>query len=499
MARLFIFAVGGTGARVLRSLTMLLAAGMRLPDCDQVVPVLVDPDTQNGDVTRTVELLKRYARIHNALHQDGQHPKKQGFFGQPLATLAQLNTAGAEGLRDSFVYDFGGINQSFKDYIHYNEASVETRGLLDLLFTPDSLNASLDLGFRGSPNVGSVVLNSLVQAPEMRYLAQSLNADDRVFFISSIFGGTGAAGFPLLVKNLRDPDVDLPQAAVRARVPAGALVLLPYFKLQQPSAQEKADGRDFIDSNTFITKTKTALSYYAEHLDGLESLYYLGDQAGQPLPNNPGRSEQRNSAHLMEMLGALSIPHFLGQPAGQLDRGNPAYHEFGLKEDKPTFDFGQLPPELRREVARPLIQFHYFARYFQRHLQQEKSAPLYKGGKLDQHLPANSGPLADLTAFFTEYESWLRELGMNERRFGGLHADETDFNKMVADKIIATKSVMGFTTEKGLTDDVIRAELNDAVGKTNLDNPDAPRVLRWLVDAFNKATNKVVDSKLQYS
>jgi hypothetical protein len=239
LARLFIFAVGGTGARVLRSLTMLLAAGMRLPDCDQVIPVLVDPDTQNGDVTRTVDLLKRYKRIHDALYQDGQHPKNEGFFGQDLTTLAQLNTSGVEGLRDSFVYDFGGINQSFKDFMHYNETSVETRGLLDLLFTPDSLNASLDLGFRGSPNVGSVVLNSLVQAKEMRYLAQSLNSDDRVFFISSIFGGTGAAGFPLLVKNLRDPGVDLPQPSVRAAVPAGALVLLPYFKLQQPSSPRR--------------------------------------------------------------------------------------------------------------------------------------------------------------------------------------------------------------------------------------------------------------------
>ena len=494
MARLFIFAVGGTGARVLRALTMLLAAGMRLPDCEQVVPVLVDPDTQNGDVTRTVDLLKRYARIHDALYQDGQHPKGQGFFGQPLRTLAQLNTAGTEGLRDSFVYDFGGISQSFREYMHYNDASVETRGLLDLLFTPDSLDASLDLGFRGSPNVGSVVLNSLVQAKEMRYLAQSLTTNDRVFFISSIFGGTGAAGFPLLVKNLRDPDVDLPQPSVRAAVPAGALVLLPYFQLQQPSTQEKADGQDFIDSNTFITKTKTALSYYADNLDGLEALYYLGDQPGQPLPNHPGRGEQRNQARLLEMLGALAVPHFLGQPAGQLDRTRPAYHEFGLKDDKPTFDFGQLPPELRREVARPLIQLHYFARYFQHHLLQEKSAPLYKGGNLGQHLPASTGPLADLTTFLGDYESWLREMTANERRFGALHLDEADFNKMVADKILTP----GFFS-KGLTDDVLRAELNDAVGKTNLDHPDATRALRWLVEAFNKATEKVVDTKLQYS
>ena len=498
MGRLFIFAVGGTGARVLRSLTMLLAAGLKLPDCELVVPVLVDPDTQNGDVTRTVDLLKRYARLHQALHQDGQHPKGQGFFAQPLATLAQLNTAGAEGLRDSFVYDFGGINQSFRDYVRYNEASVETQGLLDLLFTPDSLNANLDLGFRGSPNVGSVVLNSLMQAKEMRYLAQSLNPDDRVFFVCSIFGGTGAAGFPLLVKNLRDPDSGLPQPTVRAAVPAGALVMLPYFTLEQPSAPEKAAGQDFIDSNSFITKTKTALSYYADHLKGVEALYYLGDQAGQPLPNNPGRAAQRNQAHLLELLGALAIPHFLAQPTGQLDRQSPAYHEFGLKSDATSVDFGQFSPALRQDVARPLIQLHYFARYFQHHLLAERSASFFADGRLGSHLPASAGPLADLTDLLLDYEAWLRELGQNERQFAGLRLDEADFGKMVADKE-AKAGLLGKLSGGGLTNDTLRVALNEAAGRQKLDNPDAARVLRWLVEGFNSATAYAVDKKLQYS
>jgi len=495
MGRLFIFAVGGTGARVLRSLTMLLASGLKLPDCDLVVPVLVDPDTQNGDVTRTVDLLKRYARLHQGLHQ-GSAGRGEGFFAQPLATLAQLNTAGAEGLRDSFVYDFGGISQSFKDYVHYNDASVETQGLLDLLFTPDSMAASLDVGFRGSPNVGSVVLNSLMQSKEMRYFAQSLNADDRVFFVSSIFGGTGAAGFPLLVRNLRDPESGLPQPQVRASVPAGALVLLPYFKLQQPSAQEKAAGQDFIDSNSFITKTKTALSYYADHLQGVEALYYLGDQAGQPLPNNPGRAAQRNQAHLLEMLGALAIPHFLAQPASQLDRQHPAYHEFGLKGDETTVDFSQFSPALRQEVAKPLIRLHYFARYFQNHLNEDRSAAFFADGKLGNHLPASAGLLADLNDMLTEYEQWLGELGQNERHFAGLRLGETDFNKMVTDKEIKT----GFISFIGnsLSEKVLRVELNNAVKNSRLDNPDTPQVLRWIVQAFDKATNVAVDTKLQY-
>ena len=320
LARLFIFAVGGTGARVLRSLTMLLAAGMRLPDCDQVIPVLVDPDTQNGDVTRTVDLLKRYKRIHDALYQDGQHPKNEGFFGQDLTTLAQLNTSGVEGLRDSFVYDFGGINQSFKDFMHYNETSVETRGLLDLLFTPDSLNASLDLGFRGSPNVGSVVLNSLVQAKEMRYLAQKPEPRRLGIFHQQHLWGYGRGGLPAAGEEpARTPAWIYRSPRCGRRCRPARWCCYPTSNCSSPRPRKKPMGRIFIDSNTFITKTKTALSYYAEHLDGLEALYYLGDQAGQPLPNHPGRAEQRNQAHLVEVLGALAISAFPG-PAGQSAR-----------------------------------------------------------------------------------------------------------------------------------------------------------------------------------
>ena len=298
------------------------------------------------------------------------------------------------------------------------------------------------------------------------------------------------------MKNLRDPDSGLPLPQVRANVPAGALVLLPYFKLQQPSEQEKADKKDFIDSNSFISKTKSALKYYADNLNGVEAMYYLGDEAGQPMANNPGRAEQLNQAHLLELIGALAIPHFLAQPASQLDRQNPAYHEFGLKDDAKPVDFSQFSTQLRLDVAEPLIRLHYFARYFQHHLAEEKSAPFYSAGKLGDHLPAGTGPLKDLAEMLAEYQEWLRELGNNDRRFAGINLDQKEFNKMVADKEI---KVSTFSFNKGLTESVLRVELNNAVGKSTLGNPDAPRVLRWIVEAFDKATTKAVKEKLQYN
>ena len=62
MSKLYLFGIGGTGSRVIRSLTMLLASGVDA-GVDTIVPVLIDPDLSNGDLTRTVNLLKKYKEI----------------------------------------------------------------------------------------------------------------------------------------------------------------------------------------------------------------------------------------------------------------------------------------------------------------------------------------------------------------------------------------------------------------------------------------------------
>ena len=55
MAKLYIFGIGGTGSRVLRSLTFLLGAGVKLPSYSEVVPIVVDADSTSGDKTETVQ------------------------------------------------------------------------------------------------------------------------------------------------------------------------------------------------------------------------------------------------------------------------------------------------------------------------------------------------------------------------------------------------------------------------------------------------------------
>ncbi len=66
MAKLYVFGIGGTGARVLRSFTMMMAAGVNM-GADKIVPIIIDPDASNADLTRTVALMNIYRAIHSSL------------------------------------------------------------------------------------------------------------------------------------------------------------------------------------------------------------------------------------------------------------------------------------------------------------------------------------------------------------------------------------------------------------------------------------------------
>ena len=66
MSKIFIFGIGGTGSRVLRSLTMILATGVKF-GADEIVPIIIDPDAANADLTRTVSLLNNYSEIRENL------------------------------------------------------------------------------------------------------------------------------------------------------------------------------------------------------------------------------------------------------------------------------------------------------------------------------------------------------------------------------------------------------------------------------------------------
>src|SRR5215217_9539629 len=90
--RIFVFGIGGTGSRVLRSLTMLLASGVKInaPDLT-LVPVIIDTDAHNGDTTRTRDLLRSYYAIRRSFVNGTATAQSDSFFNTQIRSFNRLD------------------------------------------------------------------------------------------------------------------------------------------------------------------------------------------------------------------------------------------------------------------------------------------------------------------------------------------------------------------------------------------------------------------------
>ena len=289
----------------------------------------------------------------------------------------------------------------------------------------------MDIGFVGSPNIGSVALNQFKDSEEFRQFSNVFQKTDRVFVVSSIFGGTGAAGYPIIVKNIRNAanNAQINNRGDLRDARIGALTVLPYFNVQQ-------DDNSPISRGDFISKTKSALFYYHDNLTGLRqngvdlplskinACYYLGDQVpSNPYFNDPGGNGQRNDAHLVEYVGALSILDFLSIPDDQLqtvdgNAQNPIYKEFGLANDKQTLSLKDFGVQTRALVNRQLAKFHLAYMYITHQLKQDIGRGYTQDKPEISNAFLSTSFYNTLTSdFYVSYRQWLRELRQNQRSF----------------------------------------------------------------------------------
>ena len=328
--RTFVYFVGGSGARTLRSLIFLMASGVDLGKGNEIVPILVDYDIENGDLVRTKALMDQYVQFNKIIKDIPGEEKDHLFFNGALTMLG--NNPADSSL--SFV-EMGGEfpNATFGNYINYDNLNQSdddpTQDFIRSLYSASKvkskqeLELSLKLGFKGNPNIGSVVFNKFFGTETYRTFYNSFSTDettpDKVFIVGSIFGGTGSTGIPQLVKNLRSCEKN---AIRNCRI--GTCIILPYFNVE---GNEKSQ----INSNLNVSKSKAALSYYQKEVnDKLDEIYYIGCNARKGTYKNvEGGSEQRNKAHLVELLSAMSIVEFAKHPGTPHAPGILSEYEYG--------------------------------------------------------------------------------------------------------------------------------------------------------------------------
>ncbi len=446
MNRLFIFGIGGTGARVIRSLILLLGTGVKI-NADEIIPIILDPDSSNGDMNRTLDLLNIYKNISSLL------PKKEnGFFHTKISTLGKGNSE-----LDDFQFRLEKIqNLKFRDYISYHSLSDKNKYFMDLLFSENNLNLEMQVGFKGNPNIGSIVLNQFKNSIDFKAFANNFSKGDRIFIISSIFGGTGASGFPLLIKNIRNAEKEIPNHALIKDAKIGAISVLPYFGLMQ-------EEKSVIEKESFLPKTKSALDYYEKNINSsLDAMYYIGDNISKDYSNHEGQASQKNDAHFVELASALSIIDFMDKTDSELQRGA-NFKEFGIRVDTDDLTFDSLGKKTRDTILFPLSSYMFFIKYLELKLsyaiKRKQTWTIEGEKKIDENFLSLPFYKNYLTSFNNYFIEWLKELGNNNRSF-------QPFNLKVSEKnlfslIRGLKEKTGIFKRKNF--DAFDTELNDYV------------------------------------
>ena len=399
MKRVFVFCIGGTGLRVMKSVTMLLAAGMKTNGY-QVVPIIIDPHLDFGEKKGLDGLIELYEHIYNDVTNNGKLKDLDGFFSTSLTPIDRLH-----GKQNDKHVSFS-EQRPFNEYLglqNIPQGDINNH-LIDTLFTRKSLDNRLSVGFKGNPNVGTVVLSNIMKGlNDMTGITDSstFRDGDRIFIISSIFGGTGASGYPLVEKTIREIDNDVLKNATM-----GAVSVQPYFSLKNP----EATGSD-IDSNSFITKTKAALSYYQNNVRS-DYFYYIGDKE-MAIEYENDEQIQDDKAHFVELVAATALFDFLERPEKDHSE-QPTYLSRAIASNENVLDLSSMgsgyAPMTKKIADLTLLNMMMEV------LPKEKYFPLIISRKMNADF-YGSASFGRLQQFMELFSNWYNELAENKRGF----------------------------------------------------------------------------------
>lgn len=403
MKKVFVFCIGGTGIRVMKSIAMLMAGGMDTNGYT-VVPVILDPHLDLEEKKNLHSLIDSYKDIYNKTINNGSSTLNSldGFFNSEIRTINELNNQTNDTQQNA------GSKEKFRSYIELANLGADDLNnyLVETMFSTKNLDNPLSVGFKGNPNVGTVVLGEMIEGADwFRAFKQHCEKNDRVFIISSIFGGTGASGYPLLEKKIRLAENE---PAVKNAL-MGAVTVLPYYGLKDPATT----GSD-IDSANFYTKTKAALAYYEGTVKS-DYLYYVGEKSLKQVYDNDEK-KQDDKANFIELVAASALFDFLkrGKPDNQ------QYLSRAIESDLESLELVSLGNGYK-DIVKSVADY-MLLRNLVNTLPSEKYFPLIKNRGLDGEFYKDSAFQA-LKRFTEIYYKWYTELAQNKRAFAPLHYD----------------------------------------------------------------------------
>lgn len=392
----YFISIGGSGSRVLESLTHLCAAGL-LPNDEKLRTLhvmTIDPDTGNGNLNRTRSLLDCLQSFQSL---------DVGTGTPLLKTHLKLNSP--------LNWTPTTLNSKLDDVVSYPVFRNQPSGkLYSALYTSDERSTNLNAGFRGHPSIGAAVMaeRALTQAQLgneqawQNFIAAvksdvGENRPVKIFLAGSIFGGTGAAGLPTIARLLHDEIFGAECTAGKVRV--GGALLLPYFSFTPTPHDIKVSGL-FASSDNFLTNTKAALRYYADTGGrGFDAIYFVGDETMTQVKNfSVGAGKQCNDAHIVDLFAAMGALHFFHAARDQ--------HCYSIaRKESNKFQWSDLPNVAMEDgTTTPVRQrFVQFTRFIFSYLHIVK--PVYAALQ-------NKQESADKHEWYTHY---LKDVDVNSK------------------------------------------------------------------------------------
>ena len=435
----YFIGIGGTGARCVEALTYLAAAGLLT---ESINVLLIDPDANNGNNTVTNNLLASYYTLHGA--RQPQDPKrKKGYFdfgkepSAPTLFKANINNGGRNPARWNIVQRNAG--RRFSNVIQYDSRPEKLKNFINLFYHPDDLEMTLDVGYQGRTNVGSVALkHDLEETADtigvglrefLEALAGDLQRETKIFVAGSIFGGTGAAGIPTIPALIRELDSDFFPRENRSNLRWGTALMAPYFSFPQRADTGENYGSG-TNSTTHPLAAKAAMLYYSFAPPGYNHVYLMGasNRVNTNNQNEPGGERQRNLPHYIELVSALAALDFF-----TLEHINPNDRYLHSADTfKNAVDLGvnwetlpvspQNAKVKREDIKRKLVSFTTFAYVYHKILHEPfilnteyANSPMYTENFVNKNLSLNSAAetqtLDNLNNFCGSYLNWLQGIG----------------------------------------------------------------------------------------
>lgn len=334
MALNILVGIGGTGAKVVEAVLHGCAAGL---GPEELTVGLIDQDKSNGNVSRARETLSALVEARsNWRREAGEHY---------LTGSSLLSTALSH--PDRIIWT---------PHPDQNTTLVNALGhlgedepLLHLLFKPDHTEQRMDLGigYQGKAHVGSAAITAAIDKTDETFwrtlfdtiAAAKSGTTVRVVLAGSVFGGTGAAGFPTVARLIRR------HVGEDKNFHLGGVLMLPYFRFDPPE-----EGSTVARSEDLLPQTRGALRYYhnlREHV--FDDLFVVGwDKYFELGYHRPGTGEQRNPALVPELIASLAAFRFYNpdyDPTSQI--------HISSRRDADSLAWGDLPSPVESDSTLP--------------------------------------------------------------------------------------------------------------------------------------------------